>query len=1205
MPLLGVTNMDAKMNSFSNTVTDLYKELESLKTITFKQKSIDNEQINSRVNELAVKVNQLKSTVDQCGIANNKEITIINEQINTLTSSIENLKAKLPTVFKAQAEKDVRSFFRKTYDAVVDTVVNLVNQKIRGFCFIGATTKLKNENLSTRIAAEKNKLAGMTGESAKVQANVIEALEAKLEKLMFHENKGDEMRQSFTVLGGERVQIKTSDNTKLDGMYLDAKAFRKTLKESGCELITLNNKLENQPDRQIQMISMTEEQYKTSGKEVFDALKKLKAFSGVNRDAGAGWTIVREGRNILFVRSDELPEVPAENQLQNHPLFEHRIVGNKDKKQSQWFLKADSAAFKERTTSHIDDSSPASGTVILSSGNAGLYEQHKSEALSYLFKNMNVVLFNFRGYGKSEGDPTEKGLKLDMEAAYQMGKAKSGHKDQQILFKALCMSGGPAAYVAAQHPETNILLDQSYSDFKTLLKESTQEALAHLNKSLEPLFGDADPKSLKGQLLGKVKEIVEDVAPKVIEYIAPDFNSAKALAANNGQKAIFYTHDDKLINFKHVEKNITAVAGAGKMNQLMVIAGPGSHGTSLLEIEAAPYEFINNKYQEQAALLVTLNETNTSLHDECERKVTEMQEKADQLENQGHKTQADKIKDEVEEIKNQYDEKRKLIRQNIDEISAELSTLKDHLSIDLGLNATKRQHTANNQIGNFLDRIGISSDIIKSDTQLKRSTESPMDRSVRNMNKFINEVEDLKVQLSKAGIQIPPGDVVNVNFEAGVFNFVIHKREFLFTITTSNPEIVNFSISKDEIDNQINHLKKIMHIDNVAKELQKDVLSPIDEHGQARQLINTADRQKFDALKDGLIKLLSAIDIKAFHAERHVEERLEIMEGNLSKYAAKANEIQENIQGEIGKLKEAESEEKTSGLSFLINKASDQINFIDEQIESLAEMKSHLENLIPLKGENAKDQSWMQKMNRVNNALSSLVKEKQNLQNLSMEATNVIKVIKVKEKIIAAKDSLGKHYNEVDNGLVNLVDTVQNRLKQFDEYYHQYSAEEWKNYLQDPNAETDETLIAWRSFIEVECQEMEIKMTQFKNVFEGNQSIDTIYASAVGELESIKEMEGFKEWRTEFQEYYNDVLETLFAAGHPDIFPDKDVALQTAVGHALGLESRPPDKLLAELAGIWSPWRGIAARLFWAYYRTIRGRDAVPIAPQPPESHKK
>lgn len=70
----------------------------------------------------------------------------------------------------------------------------------------------------------------------------------------------------------------------------------------------------------------------------------------------------------------------------------------------------------------------------------------------------------------------------------------------------------------------------------------------------------------------------------------------------------------------------------------------------------------------------------------------------------------------------------------------------------------------------------------------------------------------------------------------------------------------------------------------------------------------------------------------------------------------------------------------------------------------------------------------------------------------------------------------------------------------------------------------------------------------------------------------------------------------LFAAGHPDIFPAGDVALQSAVGHALGMEPRPPERILAGLAESWAPWRGIASRLFWAYYREIRGRDAAPMA---------
>ncbi|QOF70023.1 DNA-3-methyladenine glycosylase 2 family protein [Aminobacter sp. SR38] len=73
----------------------------------------------------------------------------------------------------------------------------------------------------------------------------------------------------------------------------------------------------------------------------------------------------------------------------------------------------------------------------------------------------------------------------------------------------------------------------------------------------------------------------------------------------------------------------------------------------------------------------------------------------------------------------------------------------------------------------------------------------------------------------------------------------------------------------------------------------------------------------------------------------------------------------------------------------------------------------------------------------------------------------------------------------------------------------------------------------------------------------------------------------------------------LFAAGHPDIFPARDVALQSAVGHALGIDPRPAEKALIRLAESWAPWRGVASRLFWAYYRETRGRDGAPPAGNP------
>ncbi len=69
----------------------------------------------------------------------------------------------------------------------------------------------------------------------------------------------------------------------------------------------------------------------------------------------------------------------------------------------------------------------------------------------------------------------------------------------------------------------------------------------------------------------------------------------------------------------------------------------------------------------------------------------------------------------------------------------------------------------------------------------------------------------------------------------------------------------------------------------------------------------------------------------------------------------------------------------------------------------------------------------------------------------------------------------------------------------------------------------------------------------------------------------------------------------LFAVGHADVFPSRDLALQVAVGHALGMEARPDARTVAAIAESWSPWRAVAARLLWSLYRDLRGREAVPV----------
>ncbi len=68
----------------------------------------------------------------------------------------------------------------------------------------------------------------------------------------------------------------------------------------------------------------------------------------------------------------------------------------------------------------------------------------------------------------------------------------------------------------------------------------------------------------------------------------------------------------------------------------------------------------------------------------------------------------------------------------------------------------------------------------------------------------------------------------------------------------------------------------------------------------------------------------------------------------------------------------------------------------------------------------------------------------------------------------------------------------------------------------------------------------------------------------------------------------------MFCAGHCDIFPAGDLALQEAIRLAFNLEDRPDDKTCRSISQDWSPWRSVAARILWDYYRVVK-KDALPV----------
>lgn len=89
-------------------------------------------------------------------------------------------------------------------------------------------------------------------------------------------------------------------------------------------------------------------------------------------------------------------------------------------------------------------------------------------------------------------------------------------------------------------------------------------------------------------------------------------------------------------------------------------------------------------------------------------------------------------------------------------------------------------------------------------------------------------------------------------------------------------------------------------------------------------------------------------------------------------------------------------------------------------------------------------------------------------------------------------------------------------------------------------------------------------------------------AEVITELVKIT---GIGQWTAE--------IYAMFSLGRADVFAHGDLALQEAARVLFDLEARPTEKEIALMAEAWSPWRGVAARLLWAYYRVIKNREGI------------
>ena len=86
-------------------------------------------------------------------------------------------------------------------------------------------------------------------------------------------------------------------------------------------------------------------------------------------------------------------------------------------------------------------------------------------------------------------------------------------------------------------------------------------------------------------------------------------------------------------------------------------------------------------------------------------------------------------------------------------------------------------------------------------------------------------------------------------------------------------------------------------------------------------------------------------------------------------------------------------------------------------------------------------------------------------------------------------------------------------------------------------------------------------------------------------IETLVALPGIGRWTAE--------IYAMFALGRADVLAAGDLALQEAARVLFELPARPDEKTLRAMAEAWSPWRAVAARALWAYYRRLKEREGI------------
>lgn len=164
-------------------------------------------------------------------------------------------------------------------------------------------------------------------------------------------------------------------------------------------------------------------------------------------------------------------------------------------------------------------------TVIHFHGNAGNITSHLGLVSFLPYKGCNLMMFDYRGYGRSKGHPFRKGVYEDSMAALDYVLSRKDVDSGRIMFLGQSLGGANAIAVASQAGDAvvrSLVVDSSFYSYRSIVKDKIGEipVLGWLKKPLSYIM--ATDSFHSGDLIETLSPIpvliLHGTADRVIPY---------------------------------------------------------------------------------------------------------------------------------------------------------------------------------------------------------------------------------------------------------------------------------------------------------------------------------------------------------------------------------------------------------------------------------------------------------------------------------------------------------------------------------------------------------------------------------------------------------------------------------------------------------------------------------------------------------------